>query len=105
MSDSQLLALALEVLGHFLVDVLEHGRGAGDLPAGEGAVLLGLFLRGDDFGFQFGADRGVFLFGPLADLDQVLLEAGNRVAEGKWLQSSAGRYLDGSSEVECGPAR
>ena len=24
---------------------------------------------------------------------------------GKWLQSSAGRYLEGSSEVECGPAR
>src|SRR3546814_8600585 len=24
---------------------------------------------------------------------------------GKWLQSSPGRYLEGSSEVECGPAR
>ena len=71
------------MLGHVLVDILEHGRGAGDLAAGEGAVLFGFFLGGDDLGFQFGTDRGMFLFGPLADLDQVLLETGNRIAQGE----------------------
>src|SRR5690349_17080000 len=81
MSDPQLLTLALQVLRHLFVDVFEHGRGARNLAAGEGAVLFGFFLRSDHFGFQFGADRGVFLFGPLADLDQVLLEARNRITQ------------------------
>lgn len=105
MSDPQLLTLALQVLRHLFINVFEHGRGAWNLAAGEGAVLFGFFLRLDHFGLKFGTDYRVFLFGPLANADQVLLEAGNRVAQGKWLQSSAGRYFDGSSEVECGPAR
>src|SRR5471032_1452032 len=81
MSDPQLLTLALQVLRHLFVDVFEHGRGAWRLAAGESAVLLGFFLCGDYFGFQFGADGAVFLFGPLADFHQVLLEARNRVAQ------------------------
>ena len=71
----------------------------------QGAVLLGFFLRLDDLGLELGGDGLVFFFGPVADSDQVLLEASDRIAQRKWLQSSAGRYLDGSSEVECGPAR
>ena len=71
----------------------------------QGAVLLGFFLRLDDLGLELGGDGLVFFFGPVADSDQVLLEAAIGSPSGKWLQSSAGRYLDGSSEVECGPAR
>src|SRR3990167_9470456 len=81
MSHPQLLTLALQVLRHLFIDVLEHGRGAWNLATGEGAVLFGFLLRLDHFGFKFGTDRRVFLFGPLANLDQVLLEAGNRIAQ------------------------
>src|SRR5207253_1917130 len=61
--------------------VFEHRRGARNLATGEGAVLLGFFLRSNDFGFEFGADSGVFFFRPLTDFHQVLLEARNRVAQ------------------------
>src|SRR5450830_67000 len=81
MSDPQLLTLALQVLRHLFIDVFEHGRGAWNLATGQGAVLFGFFLCRDDFGFKFGTDRRVFLFGPLANLDQVLLETDNRVAQ------------------------
>ncbi len=69
------------MLRHLFVDVFEHGRGARNLAAGEGAVLLGFFLCGDHFGFQFGTDGDVFLFGPLTDFHQMLLETRNRVAQ------------------------
>ncbi|MNP76305.1 hypothetical protein D3C76_1735170 [compost metagenome] len=59
MSDPQLLTLALQVLRHLFVNVFEHGRGAWNLAAGKGAVLFGLFLRGNHFGFKLGADGGV----------------------------------------------
>ena len=75
------------------------------MAVGQGAVLFRFLLRCDDRGFELGGGGLVFFLGPVADLDQVLLQAGDRVAQRKWLQSSAGRYLDGSSEVECGPAR
>ena len=72
-SNPQLLALPAQVLRHVFVHIVEHGRGAGHAAIEQGAVALGLFLRGGYLGLQ--------------------------------LQSSAGRYLDGSSDVECGPAR
>src|SRR3989344_1076011 len=81
MSDPQLLTLALQMLRHLFIDIFEHGRGAWNLAAGKGAVLFGFFLRGDHLGFQFGADGGVFFFGPVANLDQVLLEARDRIAQ------------------------
>ena len=75
------------------------------MAVGQGAVLFSFLLRGDDRSFELGGDRLVLFLGPVADLDQVLLQAAIGSPSGKWLQSSAGRYLDGSSEVECGPAR
>ena len=93
------------MLRHLFIDVFEHGRGAWDLATGQGAVLFGLFLRGDHLGFQFGTDRRVFLFGPLANPDQVLLEAGNRVAQREVAPVVGGAVFGRIVRVECGPAR
>ncbi len=69
------------------------------------AVAFGFFLRGDHFGFQFLLQRFVLVVGPDAEADQVLLQAGDGVAQREVGPVVGGRYLDGSSEVECGPAR
>ena len=81
MSDPQLLTLALQVLRHLFVDVFEHGRGAWNLATGEGAVLFGLFLRGNHFSFKFSADGAVLFLRPVTDLDQVLFQTRDRIAE------------------------
>ena len=92
----QFLALAAQVVGHFLVHVLEH-RGS----SGCRAALLGLFLRA--ITAANGGGGLVFFFGPVADLDQVLP---NRVTQREVAPVIGGAVLGRVVRgVEGGPAR
>ena len=79
----------------------------GDVAVGERAVALGLLLRGDHLGLEFAC--AVAACSLLATRRRCAIRCCFSRAigspSGKCCQSSAGRYLDGSSEVECAPAR
>jgi len=101
----QLPALPLQVLGHFLVDVLEHRGGVVDVARGERAVAFGLLLRRGHFVLQL-LRRAVVLpvdHAPMAT--RCFFSRSTGSPSGKRAQSSAGRYFEGSSEVEWAPAR
>src|SRR3546814_4825461 len=65
--------------------------------------LLGLLLRGDHLGFQLSGNCRMLLFGPLADLHHVLLEARNRIAQ-REVARSAERSV-GKEVVRTGRSR
>src|SRR5690606_28118771 len=94
-SGSQLLALAAQVFGHVLVDVVEHLGGAGPQLAAERAVGLGLLERARDLGVVVGAGLLVLFLAPQAALDQVLLEPFDRIAQREALRVVGGAVLGG----------
>ena len=93
------------MLGHVLVDIVEHLRGAAQVAIGKRAVALGFLLRCRDLCLQFRLRGRVLVLGPCANRDQMLLEPRDRVPQRKVRPVVGRAVLDGSSEVECGPAR
>src|SRR5512137_2180880 len=85
MSDSllgaHLFALLAQVLRHLLEHVLEHQVAVQARAVVERSVLHGFLPALGHLLFQFGCECRVPLLRPLAERDQVVLEAQHRVAE------------------------
>src|SRR5579859_4741688 len=81
MSDPRFLALAAKVPGHFLIDVLEHGLGARRRALIQRAVGFRLLGGLGDVVRQLFLQRLLLLLGPFAELDQMLLEALQGIAQ------------------------
>src|SRR5215472_485425 len=102
---TQLLLLRLEVGRHVLEHVLEHRQRIERGAAGERAVALGLLPGGVDVGLELLLEPRVPLFGPLAEGDQVLLQARDRIAERPGAPLFLGTVLRGivAGRVRAGP--
>ena len=83
--------------GHFFVHIFKHFSGAAHVAIGQGAVLLGFFLRSGYIGFQL-LLRGVVLgIGPGPQPDQVLFKAVNGVPQGEARRVIGRAVLAGST--------
>src|ERR1700745_997482 len=78
---AQLALLRLEVGRHLLEDVLEHRQRIERWSAGEGSVALGLLPGRADVSIELLLEPCVPLLGPLAERDEALLEARDRISE------------------------
>ena len=95
--------LVVQVRRHVLVDVLEHRRERRRVPVEQRAVALGLLLRRARPrprapSASPRAPRRTRRRAPI----RCCFSRAIGSPSGKCCQSSAGRYFDGSSEVECG---
>src|SRR5205085_4900333 len=72
--------LLVEVPGHLLVDILEHGLGAVMRTLAQDAVALCLGIGGAHLLLKFGGEPLVLLVTPFADQDQMRLQAFDRIA-------------------------
>src|SRR3546814_574507 len=106
-SDPQLLALPAQVFRHVFVYVFEDAGGAGHVAVDQRAMAFGLFLGGQDLGFEPGLELVVLAVGPDAQAHQVLLEARDRVAQREVAPVVAGAVFGRivGSRVRPGPVR
>src|SRR5262249_11257008 len=102
---AQLLLLRLQVGRHVLEHVLEHRQRIERGTAGERAVALRLLPGGVDVSVELLLEPRVPLFRPLAERDQVLLQADDRVAERPGAPLLLGAVLRGivAGRVRPGP--
>src|SRR5919109_2565917 len=77
----ELFALAAQVLGKFLVHVLEHQQPVEARALVQRTVGHGLLPRGLHLGVELGVQLLVLLVAPLAARDEVLLEALDGIAQ------------------------
>src|ERR1700740_1170920 len=81
MLDARLLALPAKMPGLFLVDVVEHGGGAQTLAGPQDAGGLGLLAGLAHLGRGLRVQGLQVLFLQGAESQEVLFEAGDRIAE------------------------
>src|SRR5580704_19370581 len=79
--DPRFLALTAQMRRHLLVDVLEHRLDAEMRSGIERAEFLRLAVGVAHFGDQLGLGLLVALLGPFAELNQMLRQPVDRVAE------------------------
>ena len=100
-----LSTLPLQMWGHLLEDILEDAAGACDPTVEQGAVCLGLFAAANTSRSASAIEWACCSSDQSPRAMRWFFRRSMGSPSGHDFHSSAGRYRDGSSDVECAAAR